>query len=306
MIVSLPLGEAAQSVTLSWDANSEPNIADYVLRYGKKEGKPTKSVGVGNSTVATVSDLDDGATYFFTVIARNTLGLESPPSNEVSYTTLLKGAHPRDNGQKRDDGPPGYSLTVINGTGSGEYDEGTSVLVKAVGLPGQEFEHWTRDIQILSNPFIRTTSALIPIMDVTVEAVFNDTYSIRFLPRRRFEIRMRWGRFEGSKTSSEGPFELIYFVPEHPPAGWIEVRGLNMAGYRYLRFRGTDGSYCNASEIEFYKNGAKLTGKGFGSAGSWSNRGNTFDKALDGDVNTYFDAPTANEAFVGIDIGRPQ
>jgi hypothetical protein len=139
LVVSLPVGEATKSVTLAWDANSEPDIADYVLRYGKKEEKTNKSVNVGNTTVATVSDLDDGTTYYFTVIARNTLRMESPPSNEVSYTTPPE-ASPGDNGERPDRKHPGYRLTVVNGTGSDEYDEGTRVVVNATGLPGQEFE----------------------------------------------------------------------------------------------------------------------------------------------------------------------
>jgi hypothetical protein len=301
LIISLPHSEAAQSVTLAWDANSEPNIADYVLRYGKKEGTPTKSVSVGNTTIATVSDLDDGTTYYFTVIARNTLGMESAPSNEASYTTPPK-ANPSDNGERPDQKPPGYSLTVINGTGSGEYDEGTKVLVNATGLPGQEFERWSRDIQILSNPLIRSTSALITAVDVTVEAVFSDTYSIRFHPREYRDSRMRWATFEGSRVSQDGPYELIYFLEQGPGPGWSEIRGLNMQGFRYLRYRGPNGSACNVAEIEFRKNGVKLTGKGFGTGGSWNNRGCTFDKALDENVKTFFDAPTGNGAFVGIDI----
>ena len=37
LIVSFSLGEAAQSVKLALDPNSEPNIAGYVLRYGTIE-----------------------------------------------------------------------------------------------------------------------------------------------------------------------------------------------------------------------------------------------------------------------------
>jgi len=44
---------------------------------------------------------------------------------------------------------------------------------------------------------------------------------------------------------------------------------------------------------------------GFGTAGSWSNLGNTFAKALDGDTNTFFDAPTSDGNSVGIDTKAP-
>jgi hypothetical protein len=87
LVVSLSLGEAAQGVTLAWDANSEPDMVGYVLRYGTTRGKPSQSINVDKTTTATVSNLASGKTYFFTVTERNRLGLESQPSNEVSYTT---------------------------------------------------------------------------------------------------------------------------------------------------------------------------------------------------------------------------
>ena len=68
-IVSLSLGRAAQSVTLAWDANSEPNIAGYKLHYGTTKGEPSQSVDVGNTTTATASNLNDETTYFFKVTA---------------------------------------------------------------------------------------------------------------------------------------------------------------------------------------------------------------------------------------------
>ena len=76
---------SAHPVWLAWDANSEPD--DYILRYGTSPGKPTQRIEVGKKTTAAVPNVADGTTYFFTVIARNAQGTESPPSNEVSFTT---------------------------------------------------------------------------------------------------------------------------------------------------------------------------------------------------------------------------
>ena len=45
----------------------------------------------------------------------------------------------------------------------------------------------------------------------------------------------------------------------------------------------------------------KLTGTAFGSPGSWSNSGNTFSKALDGDTETFFDGPVGDGNYVGIE-----
>jgi hypothetical protein len=87
LIVSLSSSHAVQSVTLAWDASSDPNIAGYKLRYGTTSGNPSQIVDVAKTTTATPSNLNDATTYFFTVSAYNTEALESPPSNEVSYMT---------------------------------------------------------------------------------------------------------------------------------------------------------------------------------------------------------------------------
>ena len=67
------------------DASPDPNIG-YKLHYGTTSGNPSQTEDVGKTTSATVSNLNDGTTYFFTVTAYNAAG-ESQPSNQVSYTT---------------------------------------------------------------------------------------------------------------------------------------------------------------------------------------------------------------------------
>lgn len=51
---------------------------------------------------------------------------------------------------------------------------------------------------------------------------------------------------------------------------------------------------------------APLTGTPFGTSGSYGNSGNTYAKAMDGDLNTYFDAPSANGDYFGLDLGTAQ
>ena len=77
---------AAQSVTLAWNANSESDIAGYIVRYGTTSGVYTEANDVGNATTATISNLADGLTYYLAVTAYSTLGLESTPSNEATFT----------------------------------------------------------------------------------------------------------------------------------------------------------------------------------------------------------------------------
>lgn len=108
------------------------------------------------------------------------------------------------------------------------------------------------------------------------------------------------GVFEGTTGDAvSGSYTTIYTITSVPPQQWTTVPA-DLGNYRFLRYRGPDGSYGNVAEIGFYRNGAKLTGQGFGTLGSWSGAGSTFEKALDGDVSTFFDAPSANGAYVGI------
>jgi len=160
LIGSLSIGQAAPGVTLNWDPNFEPDIAGYKLRYGTTSGTPSQTIDVGNTTTATVSDLNYSTTYYFTVTAYNTAGLESLPSNQVSHTTAPLGA---------------YRLTVDKGSGSGNYTPGTQVTVKANAPDeGEKFERWMEDYQILLEPRDSTTTATIPFQDVKIAAIYSD------------------------------------------------------------------------------------------------------------------------------------
>jgi hypothetical protein len=75
----------AQTVTLTWDSILQPDLAGYRVHWGTASGDYTQETDVGNTTRAVVSNLTDGTTNFFAVTAYNTAGLESLPSNEVSY-----------------------------------------------------------------------------------------------------------------------------------------------------------------------------------------------------------------------------
>lgn len=91
-LLSVSSGSAlAESVSLIWDANPEPDIAGYRLYYGPSSGNYVEQIDVGNTTSATVANLITGITYFFAVTAYDTMALESEFSNEVS--TTIGGGH---------------------------------------------------------------------------------------------------------------------------------------------------------------------------------------------------------------------
>jgi Bacterial Ig domain/Fibronectin type III domain len=78
--------QAAQSVSLLWDANSDRDVVGYRVYYGTSSGNYSHSNDVGNVTGTTISNLTAGQTYYFVVTDYDTAGLESLPSNEVAYS----------------------------------------------------------------------------------------------------------------------------------------------------------------------------------------------------------------------------
>ena len=73
----------AGSVRLYWDANTEPDLAGYVLVYGSTSGVYTTSVPLPASAVThDFTDLPNG-TYYFAIRAFNTANAQSGCSNEV-------------------------------------------------------------------------------------------------------------------------------------------------------------------------------------------------------------------------------
>ena len=74
------------SVTLEWNANTETNLAGYIVRVGSESGDWTRSEPMTTATNHTVTNLTSGATYYVVVVAVDTDGAESDPSNQVSWT----------------------------------------------------------------------------------------------------------------------------------------------------------------------------------------------------------------------------
>ncbi len=76
------------TATLSWDASERADLAGHKIYQATAPGAygaPIAAVPV-NVTDYTVTGLESGTTYFFTVTAYNTDGAESSFSNEVRKT----------------------------------------------------------------------------------------------------------------------------------------------------------------------------------------------------------------------------
>lgn len=78
-------GITSSSVTIAWDANTEPDVDHYVVQKGAQTGGPYSDALTTTTTSGIVAGLTAG-TYYFIVRAINTRGFWSAPSNEVSVT----------------------------------------------------------------------------------------------------------------------------------------------------------------------------------------------------------------------------
>ena len=127
---------------------------------------------------------------------------------------------------------------------------------------------------------------------------------IRFYPRKGFAQRMLKGRFSGSNAGKTTDFWTVAEIKETPPEGqWTEIQLTNPVRFRYIKYESPAGGWGNVAEVEFYSGDKKIQGQPFGTTGSRGQSGNDFLKAMDGNVETFFDGVEQNNQYVGIDLG---
>lgn len=82
----LPMKSPASpgQLTLTWDSNTEPDIAGYRLYFGTNSHSYDTHTDVGLQTAYTIQKLNQG-TYYFVITAYNKAGQESGYSDEVEY-----------------------------------------------------------------------------------------------------------------------------------------------------------------------------------------------------------------------------
>ena len=119
-----------------------------------------------------------------------------------------------------------------------------------------------------------------------------------------FRYRMDHGIFEGSNTKDFSQASRLYRYYGYTDACWYELTPENVGNkYRYLRYIGHTGSYCNVNEVEFYNSkGQKLTGKILGTQGM---PGHTKETVFDGDILTGFNGISPDGHWVGLELAQP-
>ncbi len=75
---------AGDALKISWNANTENDLAGYRVYYGRSAGNYETVLNAGNVTTQTLNNLSAGSTYYVAITAIDQAGNESRPSQEVS------------------------------------------------------------------------------------------------------------------------------------------------------------------------------------------------------------------------------
>ena len=164
----------AATLTATWSANPEIDIAGYKLSYGTASGNYTTTLDVGNVT-SYVLTVPDGQTYYFVVQAYDTSGLLSSRSTEVAYT-VAGTPSPTITSLTPASGLVGTSVT-ITGTNFGATQSTSAVTFN--GTPATP-SSWSATSIVVSVPSGATTGSVL----VTVNGAASNglTYTVNSRP----------------------------------------------------------------------------------------------------------------------------
>ena len=82
------------SVTLAWNASTDPTVVGYKIYYGVATGTYTNSVDAGSTNSTTIAGLTTDSTYYFAATAYNSLNVESTYSTEASFAFVSPNLPP--------------------------------------------------------------------------------------------------------------------------------------------------------------------------------------------------------------------
>jgi hypothetical protein len=172
IVFAMVSAATAKTVTLAWDANTEPDVAGYMIYYSLgNPGPPYNGVGasegdspvnVGLVTTATLSNLPDDVDVYVSATAYNTSGLESVNTPDVfsaAVITIPDGSNTKSVTLDWDENPEydviGYKVYYsvgipgppYNGTGAYEGDSpidvGFNTTLTVTNLPANQTIYFT-------------------------------------------------------------------------------------------------------------------------------------------------------------------
>lgn len=194
------------------------------------------------------------------------------------------------------------NVLPVNATNKSVNWSSSNILVATVNNFGQVtgLAAGTSTITAKTEDGNKTSTCVVTVIDVTTLT------KVRIFPRGDYYQvnRLTNGKIQGSNNNSIWTDLFTVTAGNEPSQGaWKEYSINTSTNWRYVRYLSPNGGYGNIAEVEFYSGNTKLTGVKIGTPGSFQNSGNTFDKALDGNTNTFFDAASPDGNFMGLDLG---
>lgn len=118
-----------------------------------------------------------------------------------------------------------------------------------------------------------------------------------------FNNRMNNGQFQGANKADFSDCITLYTHKGITNGNWYNIRVNNPLEFKFLRYMGAKGSFCNINELEFYDgDGKMIKGTIIGTQGeSWCPK----ERVFDGDILTGFGGNTPDGNWVGLKLSKP-
>ena len=117
-----------------------------------------------------------------------------------------------------------------------------------------------------------------------------------------FNSRMDGGLFLGSNNKDFSDSTILHKHKGITNGNWYNIPVTCNKEFKYLRYIGERGSFCNINELEFYDSeGKKIEGTIIGTGGEpWARKENVFD----GNILTGFSAKSPDGNWVGLELKK--
>ena len=174
-------------------------------------------------------------------------------------------------------------------------------IMRAASLDGDRMRFWTDPFYVREDGSLHFFAPDGGTEDVTVYSKF----PLKFESYLR--DRMPGGVFEGSNDPDFRNRDTLYVIDRSPERLCVRVRPDRKGAYRYVRYYGPDGGFCNVSEIAFFDStGRPLVGKVTGTPGCMGGDGtHEYTNVFDGSTETSFDYREGYGGWAGMDFGAP-
>lgn len=118
-----------------------------------------------------------------------------------------------------------------------------------------------------------------------------------------FNSRMDGGQFQGADKPDFSDAVILHTHKGITNGNWYSIPVKSSTTFRYLRYMGGRGSFCNINELEFFDNkGEKINGEIIGTEGeSWCPK----ERVFDGDILTGFGGLSPDGNWVGLKLRKP-